>query len=382
MPRLIARDPHEKNRAATPLELLFDLCFVVAIAQVAASLHHGIGENHASSSVFSYAIVFFAIWWAWMGFTWFASAFDNDGPAYRLKVFIQMAGMLVLAAGVPRAFNEQDFWLITIGYSIIRVGMIAMWLRAGAANSEFKTTARRYAVGLTICQAGWIAIASLEPNYWLYGWAILAPAELLVPILAERARTTPWHAHHISERYGLMMIIVIGETVLAGTLSVQSAVDSTHSSIGFLPVIIGAPVVFFSLWWIYFSNHSPSRMASSKQAFIWGYSHFIIYAAAAAVGAGIGVLTDYYGHHAHVSATGAGLAVSIPSAVFLLFVAIAQKQLTFLSGVKLLIFGIGSALCFFSGFLPYQPLGTAFILSTITGALVLANKKEGKTAAS
>ena len=84
-----ARSPHEPHRAATPLELLFDLVFVVAIAQAASGLHHAISEAHALQGLFGYLMVFFAIWWAWMNFTWFASAYDSDDVPYRLAVFVQ-----------------------------------------------------------------------------------------------------------------------------------------------------------------------------------------------------------------------------------------------------------------------------------------------------
>ena len=71
-------------------------------------LHHGLVEGHVArrrSSAFP--LVFFAIWWAWMNFTWFASAYDTDDVPYRIAVFVQMTGVLVLAAGVPRAFEDQ-----------------------------------------------------------------------------------------------------------------------------------------------------------------------------------------------------------------------------------------------------------------------------------
>jgi Bacterial low temperature requirement A protein (LtrA) len=70
--RMVPRDAGERHRAATPLELLYDLCFVVAIAQVAAALHHSISHGHALAGLGSFGVVFFAIWWAWMGFAWFA----------------------------------------------------------------------------------------------------------------------------------------------------------------------------------------------------------------------------------------------------------------------------------------------------------------------
>jgi len=128
------RDPREPHRASTPLELLFDLCFVVAIAQLAARLHHAIGHDHAVAAIPAFGMVFFAIWWAWMNFTWFASAYDVDDTPYRLLVFVQMAGVLTIAAGVPRAFDRTDFSLVTAGYSIMRAAQIAQWLRAAASD--------------------------------------------------------------------------------------------------------------------------------------------------------------------------------------------------------------------------------------------------------
>jgi low temperature requirement protein LtrA len=72
--RMDGRDPDEAPRASTPLELLFDLCFVVAVAQAAAQLAHGIEEAHTVVAIGGFAMVFFAIWWVWIDFTWFASA--------------------------------------------------------------------------------------------------------------------------------------------------------------------------------------------------------------------------------------------------------------------------------------------------------------------
>ncbi len=92
------RLPHEEHRVATNLELLFDLIFVVAIAFAAAELHHAINHNHVVHGVISFLVVFLAIWWAWIGFTWFASSFDTDDTPYRIAVFVQMAGALVIAA--------------------------------------------------------------------------------------------------------------------------------------------------------------------------------------------------------------------------------------------------------------------------------------------
>ena len=85
---------------ATPLELLFDLCFVVAVGLAVTPLHHAIAGHHAVRGLHGFLVVFFAIWWAWMNFTWFAGAYDNDDVVYRVTTLVQIAGALVPAAAL------------------------------------------------------------------------------------------------------------------------------------------------------------------------------------------------------------------------------------------------------------------------------------------
>src|SRR5688500_3700331 len=128
--RMRERPTDEPHRASSPLELLFDLTFVVAVASITAQLAHGIAAGHGLEEVTPFLQVFFAIWWAWMNFTWFASSFDTDDVPYRLLTMVQMAGVLVLAAGVPAALEHGDYRAVTIGYAIMRAGLVACWLRA------------------------------------------------------------------------------------------------------------------------------------------------------------------------------------------------------------------------------------------------------------
>jgi low temperature requirement protein LtrA len=141
---LSGRDPAEAHRASTPLELFFDLTFVVAIASAAAQLHHGLSEGHWNA-LGGYFFVFFGIWWAWMNYSWFASAYDTDDVVWRVMTLIGMAGMLVLAAGVPRAFNEGQLGVLILGYVIMRVPMVFQWSRAARHDPVRARTARTYA---------------------------------------------------------------------------------------------------------------------------------------------------------------------------------------------------------------------------------------------
>jgi low temperature requirement protein LtrA len=313
-----ARVRREAHRPATPLELFFDLVFVVAVAQASAALHHGLAEGRIEDSVVSYAMVFFAIWWAWMNVTWFASAYDNDDLAYRLAMFVQMTGALILAAGVPRAFEERDFGLATLGYAVMRVALVAQWLRASIQDPPHRVSARRFAIGVTACQVGWIVLLLfVPPAFYLAGFALMALAELSVPAYAERAAPTTWHPGHIVERYGLFTIIVLGESILAGSLALQSATDGSGLSLELGGIVAGGLLIVFSLWWLYFDYPTDGLLRSLRTAFAWGYGHFAIFASAAAVGAGLAVVVDEATDHGTLGAVGAGAAVAVPVAIYL-----------------------------------------------------------------
>ncbi len=315
---MTARSPHEAYRAATPLELLFDLVFVVAIAQAAGGLHHAITEAHAVAGLVGYLMVFFAIWWAWMNFTWFASAYDCDDVPYRLAVFVQIAGALILAASVPAMFESRTPNQATVGgYVVMRLAVVAQWLRAAASDPGRRTTAHRYALGISVLQVAWVTMLFV-PSLWGPGFLTFAVLELAVPVWAERAAPTTWHPHHIAERYGLLTLIVLGESILAATVAIQTALASGEGLSALAPLIVGGLLIVYSLWWIYFDRPVHDLLTSLRKAIIWGYGHYVVFAAVAAVGAGLAVTVDQATHHAKVSATGAGAAVAIPVAIYLL----------------------------------------------------------------
>jgi len=139
-------------------------------------------------------MVFFAsIWWAWMNFTYFASAYDCDDLPYRLAVFVQIAGALILAAGVPAMFDTRAPNVATVGgYVVMRLAVVAQWLRAAASDPERRTAARRYAVGITVLQLAWVVMLFV-PRLWVPGFLTFAALELIVPPWAERAGPTTWH---------------------------------------------------------------------------------------------------------------------------------------------------------------------------------------------
>jgi len=112
---------------STPLELLFDLTFVVAIAAAASQLHHAVGEHHLGSGMLAYFTSFAAIWWAWMNFTWFASAYDTDDPTYRLWTMVQMVGVLILAAVAESAHAVTPTLAIGLVAAAVGVYLLTLW---------------------------------------------------------------------------------------------------------------------------------------------------------------------------------------------------------------------------------------------------------------
>ncbi|WP_329464729.1 low temperature requirement protein A [Streptomyces sp. NBC_01431] len=322
MPRMTARSRHEAHRASTPLELFFDLCFVVAVAQAGARLVHALAEGHVGAGLAGYAAVFFAIWWAWMNFTWFASAYDTDDTLYRVVTLVQITGVLILAAGVPRAFDDHDFTISVIGYVVMRLAMTSQWLRAAAScrDRAERQVCLRYAAGIVVCQLGWVGMLFVPESARSWVFPLLVLAELSVPVIAEQRRSTSWHPHHIAERYGLFTLIVLGETVSAATIAVQEALDE-HDELGdLLPLAAGGLLIVFAAWWIYFAVPIHHHLSSNRQGFVWGYGHYVVLASAAAIGAGIEVAVEQTVGKAHISTAAAASAVTVPASLFMLTV--------------------------------------------------------------
>jgi low temperature requirement protein LtrA len=312
------RDPHEPGRTASTLELFFDLVFVVAVSIAAVQLHHALTENHVLDGLLSYAVVFFGIWWAWMNFTWFATSFDTDDWLYRVLTVVQMAGVLVLAAGVEPAFVEADFTLLVVGYVVMRIAMVTQWLRASRSAGPRRRTTQIYAGGIALLQVCWLAFLALPAVSARIALVVLIAAELAVPIVAEKHGTTPWHPHHITERYGLFTLIVLGESLLASANAIIEALHDAHALAPLISIAVLAVVVTAALWWIYFwpPHHRAIRnLASSLR---YGYVHYFVFAAAGAFSAGIEVEIDVLTGHSRLGDVAASFTVTVPIAIFVL----------------------------------------------------------------
>jgi low temperature requirement protein LtrA len=375
--RMTPRRPDEEHRASTPLELLFDLSFVVAVASAAAMLHHSLTENHIGHGVLGYLTVFFAIWWAWLNFTWFASAYDTDDAVYRLTTLVQITGVLVLAAGVPRAF-EGDFAVVTAGYVVMRVAMVSQWLRAWHGDPARRPAAMRYAVGISVVQVGWIARLFLPDGLLLIAFFVLAVAELAVPVWAERATGSLFHREHIVERYGLFTLIVLGESILAASNAIRAGLDLGHDVPALVSLAFAGLVIVFALWWLYFDHPAQELLTSLRASMTWGYGHYLVFASVAAVGAGLEVAVDYGLHESHLPSLAAAMTVTVPVAVYLLVVWFLQVCPAG-RGPVVWAFPIAAVLVLAASFGPAPIHVTAGLLALLVAVVVTVRRAPGSS---
>ena len=155
----------------------------------------------------------FAVTWAWVNFSWFASAYDTDDWIYRLTTMVQMVGVLILALGLPDMFesllhgDHLDIRVMVLGYVVMRVPMIAQWARASRQDPDRVTVCRVFIVTILVSQTAWIVLELAETSIAVtFAWMVaLMVLEMVGPVMAEHLPGgTPWHAHHIAERYGLL----------------------------------------------------------------------------------------------------------------------------------------------------------------------------------
>jgi low temperature requirement protein LtrA len=239
--RIVRADPHEAT--VSPLELFFDLVFVFALTQVTAFL----AEDPTFAQLGRGLLVLALIWWAWSGYTWLTSTVDPELGLPRLVMFAAMGAMLLVALATPGAF-EDDGLLWGLGYLAVRLLHAALFALAARGDPHLARVVLSLVRSL-IPGAGLIILASVafegtaRDVLWLlavvldYGLVLAAGAE-------------GWHVHarHFAERFGLVMIIAFGESIVA------IGVGAEGIELGFEAVVAAllATGIVCALWWAYF----------------------------------------------------------------------------------------------------------------------------------
>jgi low temperature requirement protein LtrA len=326
--RMGGRDPSETHRTATPLELLFDLTFVIAFGAASNELAHQLAEGHIGAALLGFGFATFGIAWAWINFSWFASAYDTDDWIFRLATMVQMLGVLIFALGLPDMFaslHEGDIVdnrVMVAGYVVMRLALVFQWLRAARQDPPRRPACMKYVWTLLVAQAGWVILAVAETSVGVtFVWvAVLLLLELAGPVLAEtRKGGTPWHPHHIAERYALLVIIALGEGLLGTAVAINALIGPGGQGWTLDVVVLGlaGTALTFGMWWIYFILPCGEILARHRErSFGWGYGHIVLFGALVAVGGGLHAAAFYLEHHTVLGTTATVLTVAVPVALY------------------------------------------------------------------
>ncbi len=233
------------NRSATRLELFFDLAFVLFISRCANVL-----AGHESwATTLAFAALLSAGWWAWATTTLYANRFDTDDAVFRLIMLTAMAGVVVMVAAVDKAANTTGSWFV-YGYVLIRLALVAGYLRAWRHVPKARTTTGLYLAGHTLGAAIWLGSLAVTPpaRFWCWGAGVLI--DLAWPAAAAwLGDVVPLHLEHLPDRFGLFIILVLGESVTAIVVALHDAAFRG----GAVVATAAAFVTVAALWWTYFN---------------------------------------------------------------------------------------------------------------------------------
>ncbi len=284
-PGLRIGESSEEERHATWLELFYDLIFVAAIAQLAQKLY----EDISLPSFFSVVVLFLPIWLSWFGTTLYATRFDTDDLGHRLLTALGMLAIAAMAVNIRHGLNETSAGF-AFSYAISRIVLVIEYLRVRQHIVSTRSLTSLYALGFGIAATIWL-VSSFVPSplrfvLWFFGLSIDFATPLSVGKLD--AEFAP-HASHLPERFGLFILIVLGESIGAVVNGIVGHQWTTSSAIA---AVFGISIAF-SLWWIYFENLGGSAIQVARKCRrlrayqIWLYAHLPLAIGITATGAGV-----------------------------------------------------------------------------------------------
>lgn len=236
-----------RGDAVSPLELFFDLVFVLAITQCSALMAHDPTWRGIAHGL----VVLGLLWWSWVGYAWLTSVVDPDEGAVRLVLFAAMAALLVSSLSVPAAFGELGLTL-ALAYGVVRVAHITLFLLASRDDHGL----RHSVIGLAISTG--VAITMLVVGAVVHGdarlavWAAALVFDMAGPLFID---TSGWRLvpGHFAERHGLFVIVALGESIVAIGVGAEAGVDA-----GVVVAAVLGMAVAAGLWWTYFDLTAPA----------------------------------------------------------------------------------------------------------------------------
>ena len=267
---------HEER--VKPLELFFDLVFVFGLTQVTTML----STDPTWGGLLRGILVLGAIWWAWAAYAWLTNTLNPEEGIVRIAMFGVMAAMLVAALAVPEAFDEHGV-IFGVAYLIVRAMHLALYALAARGDHDLLGAVLRFIPSSTISGALILTAAFTEGDARIALWVIALAVDYLGALVG---RGAGWHLSpgHFAERHGLIVIIAIGESIVA--LGIGAA--GTPLTAGVITAALLGITVAASLWWTYFDwvsivTEQQLRQATGTQQTelardAYSYLHFLMVA--------------------------------------------------------------------------------------------------------
>jgi low temperature requirement protein LtrA len=288
-----------EGERVTPLELFFDLVFVLALTQCTALMAY----DQSWSGLAQGLLVLGVVWWAWVGYSWLTSVIDPEEGAVRLVIFVAMAAMLIVSLSVKEAFGDLAL-AFALSLGVFRLAHIALYMLSAAGDRDLRRSvmalARSTAVGV-----GLLVIASFFDGVAqgaLFALAILLDMAGPYFFGIEGWKLVPGH---FAERHGLILIIALGESIVALGIGASGALDLGIGTTAVLGVFLAA-----ALWWTYFDvvalvsarrlSEAPAGRARNELARdSYSYVHLLMIAGIVLIALGMKVTIGHYDEHLH-----------------------------------------------------------------------------------
>jgi low temperature requirement protein LtrA len=282
-----------------PLELFFDLVFVLALTQCTALM----AAHPTWTGVGQAMLVLGVMWWAWVGYAWLTSVVEPEETLVRFAIFGAMAAFLVVALCIPEAFGDWAL-LLACAYAVVRLAHIALFMLASRDDPDL----RQSTIGLawsTVIGSG-LLIGAAFADGWLQGalWVVALAIDLGGPFFfgVEGWRLVPGH---FAERHGLIIIIALGESIVAIGVGAEFGLDAGVVTAAVLGVAIAG-----ALWWLYFdvvalvaerrlTNAEPGREQNAIARDSFSYLHLPMVAGIVLLALGLKTALAHVGDELH-----------------------------------------------------------------------------------
>ena len=288
-----------EGERVTPLELFFDLVFVLALTQCTALMAY----DQTWSGLAQGLLVLGVVWWAWVGYSWLTSLIDPEEGAVRLVIFVAMAAMLIVSLSVKEAFGSLAL-AFALGILVFRTAHIVLFMLAGADDKDLF----RSVIGLAVSTAvgvGLLVIASFFDGVAQGAlWALAIFLDMAGPYFfgADGWKMVPGH---FAERHGLILIIALGESIVALGIGAAGNLDLGIGTAAVLGVFLAA-----ALWWTYFdvvalisarrlSEAPVGRVQNEMARDSYSYIHLLMIAGVVLIALGMKVTIGHYDEHLH-----------------------------------------------------------------------------------